>query len=277
MNLKPAVWVLLLLALVTLGMQSGIAAQNTKKSLISTLVRNLGYGAAIHNFKNYELRADDKYRVNAENYFTTAEQTIAALRNTGELNAVELGAVDEISQMIDAYQAGLPVIQELYASNVSKVRVHKKIDESVMVDDAKALAALEKLRRPYRWSHVEEVEHTLGYGGAIHNFKNFVIRGQDQDYARANATFAAARETLMQLAKDKNLDNEEQQAVNNIRRVVVKYLEALPEVQNTLAPARHTHIESLISMTMVAADRIAVVSDTPALDGLSLLRNKQVN
>ncbi len=271
MNHKPAVWVLLL-TLFLLGMESGIAAQDTKKSLISTLVRNLGYGGAIHNFKNYELRADDKYRVNAEKHFTAAEQTIAALRNTDNLSAAELNAVNQISQMIDAYQAGLPVVQKLYDSSLSKVRVLKRIDDKVNVDDTAALAALEQLRKSYRWNPVEEVEYALGYGGAIHNFKNFVIRGQQQYRNRAAAKLTEAKGMLAQLAKNKKLSEDEKKAVADIKRVVFHYSEDLPVLDNTWAPARNSQVEALVSMIIVAADREASVNDTPALNGLSLLR-----
>lgn len=271
MNLKPAVWILLL-ALLGLGMQSATAAQDTKKSLVSTLVRNLGYGGAIHNFKNYELRADKKYLIKAENQFAAAEQTIAALRKTGQLNVEETGALDQIAQMIDGYQAGLPVIQKLYESSLSKVRVLKQIDAQVMVDDTAALAALERLRQPHAWNRVENIEYALGYGGAIHNFKNFVIRGQSQYRTRASAKFTEIQDTLAQLAKDKTLSAEEQKAVADIKRVVFQYAEDLPVLDNTWAPVRASQVEALISMTIVAADREASVNDAPALDGLSLLR-----
>lgn len=271
MNLKPAVLVMLLLAL-TVGMQSKAAAQDSKQSLISSLVRQLGYGAAIHNFKNYELRSDDKYRVNAEKYFAAAEKTIAALRNSGALSVQESIAVDEIGQMIDGYQAGLPMMEKLYASSVSKIRVHKQIDEAVKVDDTAALAALEQLRRPHNWSRLEAMEYALGYGGAIHNFKNFALRGQSQYHTRAAAKFAEAKEILAQLAKDNSLTSQQKQAVADIKHVVFEYSEDLPVLEGTWAPVRNSKVEALINMTMVAADRVVRVNDTPALNGLSVLR-----
>lgn len=276
MNLKPAVLVMLLLAL-TVGMQSNAAARDTKKSLVSVLVQNLGYGAAIHNFKNYVLRANDKYRVNAEQHFAEAEKTITNLRNTGELDAKELAAVAKISQMIDGYQAGLPVIQELYASNLSKVRILKRIDTEIRVDDGAAIAALEQLRKPHSWNRVDDAEHALGYGGAIHNFKNFVIRGQTQYQNRAAAKFQTAHESLVQLAEDNALSDEEKNALNNVNRVVVQYSQALPIVDGTWSQARNTQMEALISMTITAADRVVKINDTPAIDGLSVLRAHEVN
>ena len=79
-----ALTIAFIMMLTTAIPQNGYA-QDDKRENISTLVRLLGYGAAIHNFKNYVLRGNEKYGRKANQFFSEAKLVVAKLRENNPI------------------------------------------------------------------------------------------------------------------------------------------------------------------------------------------------
>ena len=106
-----------------------------------------------------------------------------------------------------------------------------------------------------------EMKELVGYGGIIHNFKNYIIRGT----AKYETAITRQYQTLNTLiAKYKTFDNvssEEKGLLNEIHGVFEKYYNGLPRVTDAIN--NKTDIKKL--------DKVVKVNDGPAIKALNHL------
>lgn len=107
---------------------------------------------------------------------------------------------------------------------------------------------------------LESVVGTLGYGGMIHQFKNYVIR---QDDGRIEKVRQSAAIALFALDRIETFDGSKQTvaAVTQVRTVINAYLLNAEKLVG-LTVTRHTAQE---------IDAILTINDTPAIEGLETL------
>ncbi|MCU7843822.1 MAG: CZB domain-containing protein [Candidatus Thiodiazotropha sp. (ex Monitilora ramsayi)] len=106
-----------------------------------------------------------------------------------------------------------------------------------------------------------EIKSAFGYGGVIHNFKNYVLRGQDKYYQRLDAGFTKLDELLAEYGTLTSLSGAEKGALKNISAVADEY---------------HKHLDNVRSMaqsgkTPKEIDGAVKVSDSPAFDAFAVL------
>lgn len=108
-----------------------------KSEAFTDLNRHLGYSGLIHNFKNYILRGDDKYRVHAE---VDLAQSLKAINQLIALNSTpaEAAALNEIQIVVEEYSALLGDAQLAFAGNLSI----REVDQLVRVDDTRITEAI---------------------------------------------------------------------------------------------------------------------------------------
>lgn len=159
-----------------------------KKNAIIKLVRFIGYECGIHYFKNYVLRGDKKYRKKAIDCFTKAKKVIAHFRKNST-DKTETDALQAIEDVVDAY--GSHVVDGIRADKI--------------VNDGPAIDGIEALWKRYEWSALEQVEYALGYGGAIHRFKDYVLQHDDRSYYQQfmSYVFGGDNNSYYQIAIDK--------------------------------------------------------------------------
>ncbi|MES9872869.1 MAG: methyl-accepting chemotaxis protein [Candidatus Sedimenticola sp. 6PFRAG7] len=121
--------------------------------------------------------------------------------------------------------------------------------------------------KEYR-SHVEKREILLmgmrknfGYGGAIHNFKNYVLRGDDKYVSRLKKNQQISRSLFTNYRKLTGLSEEESQALGQIEKVFESYFSMVPVAQKMVAEGK----------TPVQIDKIVKIDDKPATTGLDTL------
>jgi len=243
----PLIAALLALLLAPL---SGVAAD--RQAQIADLVRAMGYGGAVHQFKNYVLRGADKHATAASAGFAKAQETVTALQAGAD--AGQADALKGIAGTIAQYQAALPTIKALQADGKSV----KEVDAAVKIDDKPAVEGLKALRAPYNWGALEQAEYALGYGNAIHQFKNYVIRGADKHSTAAAERFNEAKTALNKL----NAQNAA--AVTQVVGVIDAYAAALPKIQGMVAEGK----------APTEIDQAVKIDDKPAIEGLAALRGK---
>lgn len=112
-----------------------------RQSLLSSMKTSLGYGGAIHHFKNYVLRQEPRY-VDAGNAafveFTAAAQAYRALAGT---SAAELDALVIIEATMQRYVEAFSVARDLFVQGASVAEV----DDVIKIDDGPAIAAFDDL------------------------------------------------------------------------------------------------------------------------------------
>jgi methyl-accepting chemotaxis protein len=112
---------------------------SARNHLLIDLRADFGYGGAIHHFKNYVLRGDDKYHQRFIGAHDSAIKRLDEYAALPDLNAAERGAITDLRGVFGEYRKQVDVVQEQWSMG----DVPSQIDALVQIDDAPALAAFE--------------------------------------------------------------------------------------------------------------------------------------
>ena len=107
---------------------------------------------------------------------------------------------------------------------------------------------------------ISEIRGYFGYGGMIHNFKNYVLR-QDEEYARTLRAQTTLLLDTVQSYQNSDPDPVEKDALNRIQHVVQEYSQNIDKITVGIAQNR----------TPEEIDAMVRVNDTGALAALQLL------
>ena len=140
------------------------------------------------------------------------------------------------------------------------------IDRVVIVDDLPAIAGLQQLRKRWNWSPFEELEYQLGYGGAIHHFKNYVLRGADNYYTLALEKFLAIESLMGELLSRGNLTRQHRDDLAAIERTTHGYMEYLALIERLIRMQRPVQ----------QIDLAVKINDGPAFNALTRIRSSNV-
>lgn len=171
---------LALLAALLLAAQASRAEVSAAE--VDHLVRALGYGAGIHDFKNYLLRGRPEYEARARAAFGETLDRLSDLERDGRAAAAERAALAELRRAVSAMNESLSRITTLREKGW---RI-EDIDRSTAVDLTAAASALADLHGRHRSHALGAIEFHLGFGRGIHHFKDFVLRGRGEDRDRAH-------------------------------------------------------------------------------------------
>ena len=232
-----------------------------KARAVDALVRNLGLGGMIHDFKNYILR-QDKDRI--PKILKAANASLAALSEyaaTG-VDEAESQAITKIQNVINRYKAETEEIGTLIKEGSDA----RAIDKVVNINDTPALEGIATLVKSIaitrqgvneKSSKTEILAHMraeMGFGGMIHNFKNYILRLDKPRIAKVKASVANTREAIT-LFRELDISADEVKALNAIELVVTSYETNLVKVQNLGAMGKTPH----------EIDSVVKVNDEPAL------------
>jgi signal transduction histidine kinase/CheY-like chemotaxis protein len=135
-------------------LQTVLLERNTEQ-LVDRLKTSLGYNGLIHQYKNYVLRDNEKYRVKFLSFHNDVEEIINNLRALNRYNNKAIYHLDNIAEVINQYKEKLPSINEYRSQGKSA----SEIDQLVIVNDTPANKALEYLQNNL-WEN--DPKYTLG-------------------------------------------------------------------------------------------------------------------
>jgi len=140
---------------------SNYAGDTEKKGVwISSIRGYLGYGGIIHNFKNYVLRQDDRYRVTMLDQIDQFDRVM--LEYLGEpLHPDERQDLQAITAVIAQYQAKLPIAIQAAREGWDVART----DQKVRVDDTAAVTAMADLENIWRESRRKSTQRIIAAVG----------------------------------------------------------------------------------------------------------------
>ncbi len=131
-----------------------------REKLLMGLRENFGYGAGIHNFKNYVIRGDEKYARRLRDNAANMEKLLAAYRAIPDLEDAERQSLDAIDQVFHAYLGKLPVVARMLRDGASI----QAIDQAITTDNTPALRAFTRLAEHYQ----DLINHSVErLGGSI--------------------------------------------------------------------------------------------------------------
>ncbi|CAM2933987.1 methyl-accepting chemotaxis protein [Moritella viscosa] len=106
-----------------------------------------------------------------------------------------------------------------------------------------------------------EIKENFGYGGLIHNFKNYVLRATPKYATRVSQRYLAVSQRIAEYRTIPSLSKEERKALDNIEAVANKYRNML----EVIIPM----VEGGKSITSI--DSIVKIDDAPALTAFDIL------
>lgn len=108
------------------------------------------------------------------------------------------------------------------------------------------------------------IKANFGYGGMIHNFKNYVLRGKAKYLPKIDKNYHALQADLTSYNLLNGLTNEELQALSDIASVAKNYFDNTKYVDSLFAKGK----------TAEDVDSVVKISDKPALDAFKVLDNQ---
>jgi len=117
---------------------------------------------------------------------------------------------------------------------------------------------------PKKQDILSNMKDVVGYGGVIHNFKNYVIRGKDKYRQKVEKEYQELM-NLISKYKKMRLTQKEQEELKKIKDVFTKYERGLKEVKKGYAN----------NLTVKELDKIVKVNDTPAITAFQNLSNQK--
>ncbi|MBV1874171.1 MAG: nitrate- and nitrite sensing domain-containing protein, partial [Gammaproteobacteria bacterium] len=164
-----------------------------------------------------------------------------------------------ISRYITEQQSKQQVF-ERYASAEQRQRYDLALPPETIVEVMAMRASFTS--RGEKMGLLTELQGLLGYGGLIHNFKNYVLSSNTKYLPRIEAGFKQADLTINNYSAIAGVTSVEKKALNVIKKTFQKY-------QQGGITAKHLFAAGESSQTV---DRAIKVSDGPALAALHRLR-----
>ncbi len=174
----------------------------------------------------------------------------------------------EFIQQISDYAAGQErLIHRISQFEVPKSspRLKKAIDELRGSSHLEDIASMRRvlLERIQEQRYLGELQALIGYGGLIHDFKNFVLRGDERYSQRFGFLAAKVDAVLSDYERLGSIGSHEKEGLISIRRTVASYSTAVRKVKQLRAKNKSTS----------SIDTSVAINDTPAFSALTALRN----
>ena len=112
-----------------------------------------------------------------------------------------------------------------------------------------------------RQSLLMDIKSQFGYGGTIHNFKNYVLRGKEKYYKRLNDNFNNLDKAIKTYLSLDGITDKERKALSAIQGVARNYRSQAEIAHNLIAQGK----------TAQEVDAIVKVSDKPAFEAFKVL------
>ncbi len=238
-----------------------------KARAVDVLVTHLGYGGMIHQFKNYVLRKDAARIQKIRNGGGAAIAALDQYENAG-VGSEERQALNDIRGVVTLYLKNMDMVEGLAKGGKDS----RGIDKAVKISDKPALEGIEVLVTSIsadRQSSNESTTKTevlsqlcmaLGYGGMIHQFKNYVLRQDAPRIAKIESNLGKATSAI-DLYRTLDTTATEEQALKDIESVVKAYQDNLG---TAISLARS-------GSTPEQIDKKVKISDKPALNGMKTI------
>ena len=148
-----------------------------------------------------------------------------------------------------------------YASPQAKKYYHKLMK-------AKCVREVDRIRGVLLESYkkkliISQLKEVVGYGGFIHNFKNYIIRGKKKYSNKVVKQYEKIIKLINEYEGLKYVSKREKELLNTIKIVFKKYESGLP----TVVSANEN------GLSIKELDKIVKVNDTPAIKALNKLSN----
>lgn len=186
----------------------------------------------------------------------------------GQLNAVFTSDLFDAERFNDVNGYISAQKKSLAKFNTISTPQHKhllkiQMDNPVMQEvEELRKAATYKASRNYRLIKLQSI---IGYGGLIHDFKNYVIRGKFHYLEHFNKKYIEAKNIIVEYKKLPGMSKKEIALLDEINNTFFKYKSMLKVVRDLRRKGKE----------IVDIDAVVIIDDKPALDAIDFL-NKSI-
>ena len=159
--------------------------------------------------------------------------------------------VSRQEQMIDHFNS--------IATNEQKLLFLEKMKHPAVTSVNKFRIAI--LHKASRNDQLNSLLNLIGYGGLIHDFKNYVFRGKQGYMVRFNRKYTEIINVIKKYQELPGISNKETHALNTIKQTFSKYKSMLVIANNLRKEGK----------TFTEIDTVVKIDDKPALDAIYFL------
>ena len=253
------------------------SVRSEKMLLLGSLRSVLGYGGMIHDLKNFILRKHPELLERTHEKLGGAEVLLQRYELLN-LNDSEKISIEDIRKTLNRYEKALDLalngIEENFVAMDGKESklTSSEIAQLAKVDDAAAFRGLKTLSaealsgsnklsaRDSKALLLSELNASIGYGGMIHSFKNYVIR-HDEHYRISTLKHLSKLSELLAKYGGHETTRGEKAAISDVVSVVNAYAKSLRQATKMVAEGK----------TSEAIDQTVKVDDLMAFRGLNVL------
>jgi len=184
----------------------------------------------------------------------------------GILNSKKIN-ISQLQQVISYGQTQNKLISDLFST--SKEHHKQWLSEQLATATNQQVLAI-RLRihgKLAREEKLYKLEHELGYGGLIHHFKNYILRGEKQYLERFNQSYILAFENIRAFMQLANLTQQEIESLQVLEQKINQY-------QQQLLIAQQLKKEGLAIQQIDGEVRLA---DAEAITAISQLQQYKLN
>lgn len=206
---------------------------------LSSIIRNMGYGGMIHFYKKFVIKGEDEF---AQKAALSAGAAFAAIKQyqASPVSTKERAALETIRSTIMKYVEAITVANEA----IMEGETVSGIDKMIKINDGPALKALSILRQSINQSgntsttvqstktdQFGQMLSSLGYGGMVHHFTNFIIRRDEKRILKIKKSIADYRQSE-KAYHALGINDQERQALKTIDKIISKYDSDILVVRN---------------------------------------------
>lgn len=206
------------------------ANSSEKDNALNSLLGEMGFGGLVHELKNYMLRQEAPSVARIADRLGGGKAIVRQYA-AYDLSEAEQQALKDIEKTITGYSRAAKITKGLTSAGKKPA----EIGAMVQIDDAPGLAGIAVLLAATKAPEGSPISKTrllietraaLGFGGMIHNFKDFILTGDEILAGKAKASAAQALD-LLATYEDLGVSESEGRALAQISEVINKYLGAL--------------------------------------------------
>lgn len=157
---------------------------------------------------------------------------------------------------IKSWTVTLSIIFAMMAISIISTTYYQKSEIAEMNDTWADYAGITAVKK----QHLTHLRDLIGYGGIIHQFKNYVLRGQEKQLVILGNKFAEFTTTIKSLEAVQH-SQAEQENIDKIKQVFAQYQAAVTTAKNMVQNGA----------TPQDIDKTVKISDKPALEALKTL------
>ncbi len=184
----------------------------------------------------------------------------------GILNSKQIN-ISQLQQVISYGQAQDKLISDLFS--ITKVHHQHRLSEQLASAINQQVLAI-RLRihgKLAREEQLYKLEHELGYGGLIHHFKNYILRGEKQYLERFNQSYISVSENIRAFKQLAKLTQQEMESLQVLEQKINQY-------QQQLLIAQQLKKEGIAIQQIDVEVR---VNDAKAIAAISQLQQYKLN